>query len=248
MHCSLDYALCELHKRRQDPALLMKIEQTVQIPAPLCNNPHLVLGRPIATPNFETAAFIDLANRAGLNALVLENTGDRIIAQAHNEDKRTLLQLPVQRCDDQRRKDQLKKFWLADMNKVNGKVLGDICTWDGTPLKDFHHRLFEEEYPNAAWWDARDWVKNHGGTAKHYYASYLTLFLAHGILCETFVSDKKEGPFLDAIVIPAIDAIRQKFNLEPLIVSAIPEEQVRETKWTSYAKKFERAIMNAAKR
>lgn len=246
MHRSLDTAVAELMKRRQDPMLLKAIEAAVPIPAPFLQEARMAFGRPIATPNFETAAFIDLSKRAGLRPLILENTGDRLVA--HNEDKRALLQLPVIRSLDPNRQDQVRLFWITDMNRANGKTFSDITTWDGKSLTEFHHELFRMQYPEEEWWDGKEWAARLGGRAREYYVPYLSLFVVHGILCETFVDDKKEGPFLDTVVRPAFEQVRREFGFEPLIVSPVPEDQVRQRKWTAYPKDFEAMIHEAANR
>jgi hypothetical protein len=82
--------------------------------------------------------------------------------------------------------------------------------------------------------DVSAWVLRHGQKAQEYYRDFFTLFLAHGILCESFLEDEDEGPFTRDVIRPAFEAVAERFHHRPLVVELVTPEEWRQKHWWSY--------------
>ncbi len=89
--------------------------------------------------------------------------------------------------------------------------------------------------------DSSAWLKKHGGNAKSYYSSYLSLFVTHGVLFENFLSNENEGKFFINVFMPTFDFLTAYYGYKPIIVQAIPEADIDDLYWwcyPNYVKKF----------
>jgi hypothetical protein len=235
VYVTLDQALNEIKKRRNDPALRKKVEDFLgDIPLPLENEINAVFFRFITTPQFETKRFFDITTGFGVKPLFWEYFDDKF--HPANKCKYTLGKLSIYKGLGKTGKSIIKKKTVVDFNYNNGKCLKDVETIQGKCLVDFHHNLLSKMMPDAMQnlYDGSDWLHRHGGSAKKYYENFLALFLYHGILFENFSFDQVELDFTTNTFLEAFHKIQKKFGLTPLIVALYPTETEDEEFWNSY--------------
>lgn len=236
---TIDEAVAEIKKRKTDKELQKKIENfysRIGIPNAFKNDPPIVIGRHIATPNFESARFLIIADALEMRPLFLEYHEDKFTSS--NAYKKTLVKLPFHEGIGKKGGLKLSYKSVMDINKANGKTLKSLKTDWGENLIDFHHNLFTENYPHinkSNFYDGSDWFKIQGEDAKDYYIHMMALFISNGILLENYVlEDPQEQYFAKNILLPTLKTIYRHFKVKPLIVALSPTDVESLEFWSSH--------------
>ena len=242
VYTPLSEALRLLDERRQDKELMAKVEELLKgdIPEFFKNKKCAVQFRQIATPNTESEYFIKIAKENDLQPAFFEYHDDKFTS--NNEFKHSLGQLHIRSHINKNGTFPAEKITIVDFNKYNGKKLKDVKTLKEESLIDFHRKIFDSQGHNLrelSFFDASDWLKNHGGTATHYYTSFLLLFTCFGILFENFLlTNNSEGDFTRDVVLPAIEKVIDLTGVKPLIIPIGPMDMETDKHWISYHPKI----------
>lgn len=234
---SVEDAVNELHRRRNDPALLALVHDVLgaDVPTPFdIRTPRAVFARHIASPSLEFDYFYKQAKESGLAPLMLETAATKFVAK--NWEKYCLARLSfVEKRGGTYFKTAVKR--VIDFNADEGKELSTLKTLSGESLVDFHHRLLAASLKDESLevYDFSSWfLPNRGADRWSYYLRYLQLFLVHGILFENFLLDKKEREFTESVVIPSFRIVKDVFGVPPIIVRTVPKEVEDEFYWCYY--------------
>ncbi len=234
-------------KRRSGLFSSMPIETVTgaTVPAMLRSpGPVGVLCRQIGTPNYEMRRVIRLCAQHNIRLLVWEFHTDRFVME--NRDKYALGRLGFYGGLGRNGGRRLEYVRIFDVDGMNGDAFCDIHTYRDEGLIDFHHRLLRAECPNLerdALFDGSEWFGTHGGTAKSYYLAFMSLFLRHAILFETFVlQDDGQREFTRDVFLPAFQALHQKTGLKPLVVSAEHADWEGDDFWQLYPEPLRRHL------
>lgn len=235
IYTSLEDVKVELKKRRLDFDLMKKVEEELgdKLIPEFKTELRAVSFRQICTPDNGFELFYNSAISLGLKPLVLEYHKDLFVH--FNDEKKGLGRLRLLLEDGSRVTVDIINFFESEKKKLDEVALKA----DGNLLQ-FHHKLFVvANYNGVDLYDNSAWFKSFNNAADYYY--YLLLhFVCHGILFETFILDleDKEGEFTRSIVLPAIQRIRDKFGIAPIVVQQYPDDQTVEEDffWWCYPK------------
>lgn len=235
IYTSLEDAKVELEKRRLNFDLIQRVEEELgdKLISEFRTEPRAVSFRQLCTPDNGFVLFYDSAKILNLRPLVLEYHKDLFVH--FNDEKKGLGRLRLLLEDQSRVTVDIINFFENERKKLDEVVLKE-----GENLLQFHHKLFTiASYQDVDLFDNSTWFKSFSNAADYYY--YLLLhFVCHGVLFETFILDldDKEGEFTKSIVLPAIQRIKDKFGVSPLIVQQYPDNQTREEDffWWCYPK------------
>jgi hypothetical protein len=221
VYTPLPRALVELRKRQiQQPFTRdMTLIGAPLPPALVHRGPVGILFRQIGSANYETRRVVRLAARQGLPLLVVEFHADRFLTR--NRDKYALARPGFYGGLGRHGGRRIEYVPLCDLDAENGNPLESIRIFTGERLIDFHHRLLAMECPElpaSALCDCSEWFRAQGATAAAYYRAFVSLFLQHAILFETFVLGGAEREFTERVFLPAFDALWRETGLKPLIV------------------------------
>lgn len=223
---SLDEAIKELHRRRQDPKLMEKVERylsDIGIPEAFKYEPPLVLFRQIASPSLETSRFLIASDGVGMKPLFLEYYNDKFTS--NNYWKRSIGKLGFYEGVGKKGGMKISYKMIFDFTANDGKPFSEIKTHWGESLIDFHHRLFENSYHHVNqnnFWDGSEWLHRTGGKAEYYYNQVLSLFIANGILLENFILEGEERGFTQNVFLPIFNKLYEHFGVKPIIVALEP--------------------------
>ena len=246
VYTPLSEALRLLDERQKDPVLMAKVEKLLKgdIPEVLKNKKCGVLGRQIATPNFDTQNFIKLTKQNNLKTVLFEYSEDKFTSK--NIFKHSLGQIRVHNGLNKKGDYLVEKINIIDLVKYDGKKLQEIITFWGEPLIDFHRKLFTHyKLPSdIVFYDVSKWYNRNGGDALRYYVNYLLLFVAHGILFENFLTSKdSEGDFTKKVLLPTVEKIINLTGVKPLIVPMEPMDIENEEYWISHPSQVKKIIL-----
>lgn len=233
---SAETAREELDRRQKDSGFRAFVDTLfgIKVPKPLQEGPRAIFSRPIASPTIEFCSFYEQAARTGLPAAVFEYTADKYVAR--NWEKYCLGKLIfAKECSGSYEKISAER--IIDFNTYEGKPIVDIQTSDGMLLTDFHHALLRNHLDGkpVEQYDFSDWfIPSRGNDRWSYYLRYLGLFLAHGILFENFLLDKRERDFTMEVVMPAFRTITDVAGYAPIIVRAMPIETEQNSDYWCY--------------
>jgi hypothetical protein len=236
VYTPLEAAVATLRERRpRYPATETAIGATV--PSVLAGErPVGVLFRQVGTPNYETRRVVRLCAQHGLKLVIWEYHDDRFAVQ--NSDKHALGKLGFYGGIGRNGGRRLEYVRIFDLVEMNGRRFREILTTDGEALLDFHHRLLAVECPELgpdALFDASAWFARHGGSAREYYTAFVSLFLRHAILFETFVlQEESERAFTRDVFLPAFTGLLEATGLRPLVVPAEREDWEGDDFWDFY--------------
>ncbi len=236
IYFSIEEAIHELHKRKNDPILQEKIKTFfagVGIPEPLKNEDCLVLFRQIATPNYETSRFLIIADGLGMKPLFFEYFDDKFTPT--NSTKYYLGKLPFHEGYGKKGGAKIGFTTLFDFTANDGKLLSDIKSGE-KKITEVHHLLLKKNYPflkEKNFFEASQWLKSCGdSSASDYYKYFFALFIGQGILFENFMlQDKKELLFIEKVIVPSFNFMIEYFGVRPLIVALEPTEIEGEIFW-----------------
>ena len=234
LYTPLAEAAAELQRRRERTTLQYQVAEAIadDIPCLLQDQPCAVLFRHIGTPDREMARFAEAAATVGLIPLCLEFSEDKFISR--NRDKAKLGKLCFGRPGKREGEWHFEYVKAFDFAAAERQPLSALKTSGGQSLVNFHHHLLHETLPQIETCDVSAWVLRHGQKAQEYYRDFFTLFLAHGILCESFLEDEDEGLFTRDVIRPAFEAVAERFHHRPLVVELVTPEEWRQKHWWSY--------------
>lgn len=241
-------ALWELKQRRQDGELKAAVREGLGTSADKIlskfTQPRAVFFRQVATPTHEMLRFLKLAKHMKLKPLILEYRDDKFVS-SENRSKRALGKMPIYQFTGSDGRDMVEYETVCDFNISTGKKFKDVVCNHGEGLIPFHHRLFRaltKLNPKTYCVDASHWFHSAGERAEHYYEELLTLFIRDGIMFENFMPLRSESAFTKSIIAPAFEKLKAKYEMEPLIVRLLPENEDTRQFWDAYPKKTKRHI------
>ena len=245
IYVSLDEAREEIKKRWNDVELRKKVEDELgeNFMENFRNNPRSVLFRQICPADNGFEFFFYCGKYINAEPLILEYHDDIFVH--FNEEKKGLGRLRV----------DLKNKSFATVDIINfheneKSKLGECILKTGEKLVDFHHNFFKILNYDVEIVDNSKWFYNIGHANEYYY--YLLLhFIVHGVIFDVFQTeeDKTEDIFTNDIVLPALEKIKQKFKIKPLIVRLYPKNQNAEEDlyWWCYPPIINKYIIDYAK-
>lgn len=203
-----------------------------------------VLFRQIGSPNYETRRVARLCAQHGIRLVIWEYHDDLFAPE--NRDKYALGRMGFYGGLGRNGGRRIEYMRIIDVEAMNRRRLKDITTFRDESLIDFHHRLLAAECPEIgadALYDGSQWFADHGGNARQYYAGFVSLFLRHAILFETFVlQDAGEREFTREVFLPAFNKLTQTTGLKPLVVQAEREDWEGDEFWQLYPEPLRRHI------
>jgi hypothetical protein len=214
----LPQALEEISERRKNIQLHTAVFNYLQADIPshfLHEQPILYLSRHLATPNFESLKFIEVAKPHNLPIVIGEDSHGKFTSI--NESKKSLGKMSIVKGMNRNRDEIIENFTIVDFGKWDGSTIGEVVTNFNKPLTEFHHGLFTEIYPKgitivdeAAWID-----RHHRNDILEQYKHLLVLLLLHGIMCEVYYQNDLQ--FVEEILKPAFTFVVDTFGHRPLI-------------------------------
>lgn len=228
----------ELAKRRSNLELKAKVEEFWGdfFPPFLKNqtSQFAFFSRPIITPNMETRFFIDIIDDFKLQPLFMEFP-DKFASI--NEAKYYTAKMHTF-SETKKGKRHIEKQSLISFNDWEGKPMAEVRANTGTSLREHHHTLFKQSFPQYAESivDITDWFNRiRYDFSEHYYLGYLALGIYHGALFENFLlDDEKEVDFFIKKVIPSFRQIERIFGMKPLISPVLPLTTAKLNEWYYY--------------
>lgn len=246
VHISQDKARAELAERWNNAELKKEVEKELgeKFMPQFSDYPRGVSFRQLCTPDSGFTFFCQCAEYVGSSPLVLEFHDDMFTHLS--EDKKGLGRLRIILEDGSKATVDVMNFHESEKNK-----LGKCVLKNGENLVDFHHKLIDISGYKVDIIDNSKWFKSIGRAADYYYTFFLH-FVAHGILFENIEAYTEEdggAPFIDNITTPALQKIKEKYGLFPLVVRMYPQDQTTEEDfyWWSYPCKVNDYIVNYAK-
>lgn len=234
LYTPLSVAKEEIQRRWNDKELRKKVEDFLgeEFPEMFKDEPRAVLFRFIATPNFEFRRFFDLSQMVSLEPVYAEFLGDKFCTR--NQDKLCLGRIVVSNGKNEKKKN------IINIQDNDNKKFSDIETLWGQKLVDFHHYIFSESFAGVQNFDVSSF-KTNGETSKDVYIKFLSLFLCNGILFENYISKDNgyEKKFTNAVVLPAINELFERFGVKPLIVPLLPIMDEDQVEWMWYPQDIE---------
>jgi hypothetical protein len=231
----LEEAVEIANSRKKDSKLRARVESFLQHDIPTHFKEEEVifyLARHVATPNYETLHFIEIAKPFNKPIVIGQDSKDKLVS--NNAMKRALGKMPVTKGMTSHGDEIIENCTLIDFSKEQGKPFVNIKTKTGKDLMQFHTELFNEIYPTGVLLvDESEWIdRNHRGLLLEHYTKFLSLLLVHGIMIESYIKDDKE--FVDTILIPAFERVEKRFDARPLICPLMSENKQYEKNWDAY--------------
>jgi hypothetical protein len=221
IYVSLDEAREELKKRWNNVELKKKVEDELgdKFWPEFKLKPHSVMTRQICVADNGFELFFYSGKYINVDPLVIEFSGDIFVRC--NEEKKGVGRLRVVL---ENKKKALVDIFNLDNNEK--KKFNEIITKSGDNLVEFHHKLFDIIGHEIDINDKTEWFKDIGKASDYYYY-YLLHFVAHGVLFDVFQTeeDDSEDVFTRNVVLPALEKIKQKFNVKPLVIRLYPSKQ-----------------------
>ncbi len=241
MYTTLEEAKEEVWKRWHDAGLRRRVEEYVrELPYGFEQEPRAVLWRWLATPNYESFIFSQLAHEASIKPIYFEFIMDKFCSK--NPDKFYLGKLAFFKGKGRNNGNKVSCCHAIDFCTEDGKAFQDVNTLGGSNFVSLHHRMLSHLSPDLDFIDISSYCKTKGGVPKEYYQSMLALFICHGILFENFLDEGDEGRFTRNIVQPAIRTVTEHFGLKPLIVRLLPKESEADPYWCWYPGHLEEEV------
>jgi len=229
-------AVALLQERRKDVKLRKRVEEFLGGNIPACVQGEDVAGlifRNVLTPNHEFDIYIKHCEKINVRPVLFEYPEDKFVAM--NKDKYTLARIYFY-MDSYSHGENILGMKLVDFDHAEGKPLTEVKTLHGESLVSFHHRLLTYYYPTVSnyLFNATSWLHTMGGHATKYYSNFFALFLTHAILFENFSTRDHEAMFTKQVVLPAIEMIRDIFNINPIICPIHEIADENNKKWWTY--------------
>jgi len=238
-----DEAVKQLELRQGNQAIQEYIHHNLPegFPAAFAGNKNAIIGRQLATPNFEMMKFFEEAEKLnGFKKTVIVMHQDKF-TPGNNQTKYHLGKLVFSNEHNWQHCNNTKSIMSVDFNTNAGKKFSEVSTVWGQGLVEFHKELLEisplgQEGSNKLHqFEGSDWLKTLGNNAKEYYPKLLALFLQNGILFENFLlKEKGESAFTKEVFLTAFIHIIKETGFKPLIVSFLPLETEGSNFWNYY--------------
>jgi hypothetical protein len=239
IYISVTVAKEEIWRRWNNKELRKKVVDFLggDIPEAFQEEPRAVLFRNIASPDFEFQHFLDASKKLGLKPIVLEYTQDKFCTR--NADKLGLCKLAIFEKKNGNGESIFHYNKIVDVKLEDNKKFCDIKTISGEMLVDFHHNLIKRNILDGVeLFDLSLWIDRNGYSASEYYKKFLAFFICHGVLFENFLRSGEEDKFTQEVFMPAYDLVSKNFNLNPMIIEAIPTESMGDMYWWCYDNKI----------
>lgn len=230
IYTSIEEARVEIRKRWNDAALKAAVAEFVSGIPHCFAEPRAVLFRNIISATTEFALFTKQTEMIGLKPLGAEYLED--IFCTRNADKLMLVKMRMITGTDKQGQSIFIKKYVANVKENDNRKFSLIKTHDEEALASFHHRLVRNNFGEIEIVDFSEWLKKNGGRAAEYYKKFLALFVCHGVLFETFVTNPAEDEFAQRVVLPAFEEVAGEFGVRPLIVRNLPTPD--EIYWLCY--------------
>ena len=244
LYISLDEAREELHKRwaNVDLKILIEAELGDKFWPAFNDKPRGVLVRQLISPDNGFTFFNQCARYINAAPYCLEFTGDKFCH--FNEEKKGLGRLRLTLDDGTKACADIMDFHAHEKKKLSEVVLKT-----GESLVAFHHGLFKMAGYDVEVFDNTQWFQSIGSAAEYYYY-YLLHCVAHSVLFEKFEGDEHETAFANTIVVPAIERIKEKTGLAPMVVKLYPEHQdeLEGFYWWSYPLHINKYLVDYVRR
>jgi hypothetical protein len=242
MYTSISVAKDEIWRRWNDKELKIKVEKFLghKIPEVFNDEPMAILFRHMATPNFESKRFLDLAKMMNLNPAYLEFSSDKFCTR--NKDKICLGKMCF--CSDEEKTHTTYRK-IIDLKANDNKPFNEIDTLWGVKLTEFHHELFNKYYgANSLDFFDVSYLKNESRNVNELYDKFLALFVCFGVLFENFIfkDGHYEKSFTNDVVYPAFKKNIERFGVNPIIVPLLPISDEDGESWMWYANELEKEI------
>jgi len=230
LYTSLEEAAGELHARRGSVG--QGADSVLE--SHLARQPYAVLFRQVATPNFELERFACQARAGGLSPLVLEFHRDKFVTR--NSIKYALGRMGFYGGTGRNGGARVRFLSVVDLPATDGVALHHATTAWGQGLIEFHHELLRERpaLHGLELYDGSNWFLGHGRAARHYYTEFLSLFVRHAVLFESFLTSPPEQQFTDEVVLPAFEATCAQHGRRPLICRLDPPHSEGHGFWLQY--------------
>jgi hypothetical protein len=241
MYTPLEEAKVEVWKRWKDAGLRRRvIEYVTHLPDGYGSEPCAVLSRYIATPNFETHRFQEIAEQSGIKMICDVFPHDKFCSV--NTEKYHLAEMKFYPGNEKNNGTQTSNVRLVTIHEVESKPFSQLTTQCGNNFVKFHNRLFCLYFSAILIVDTSTWINKFGKNLSEYYDHYFALFICHGILFENFLLTGNEKDLTKKIVQPAFRKIYEHFGLKPLIVRLLPEESESDPYWCWYPGHLEEEV------
>lgn len=246
LYTDMSTAVAELQERQKNVHLKETVLQNIgNIPRGLeKNSPCFVIVRHLISPNDEIKRYMSLTSNFNLKRVFFEYLDDKFSTQ--NFDKKSLIKMPVYLGKRNNGADQIIKIQIGDLNNAQNKKISNIKIYGNDLLVNFHHKLLYKVYPELinSVYDISAWLHQKGNTAEEFYDAYLSQFLFHGILLESFYLNEQERDFTEKVVVPTFKRIYNKYGIKPLICRIAPENGEYDYKWSYYSGDIKALIDN----
>ena len=250
VYTPIEEAVKELERRKGDNSLKEYI--TTNLPAGIPQNfegeKNAILGRQLATPNFELKEFYKMADKlTGFKKTAIVMHRDKF-TPGNNETKYHLGKIVFNNGCIQR--GAAKSVMAVNFNEWAGKKISEVKTIWGQSLVDFHdellqYSLMKEPSGGINQFEGSEWLSQLGKNAKEYYSRLLLLFMQNGILFENFLmKEKGESTFTKEVFLPAFIKIMTETGRKPLIVSFLPMESEGNNFWNYYPEEYFEFVNN----
>ena len=230
LYTPLEDAATELHARH----VARVHESDHPLVRHLATRPYAVLSRYVATPNFEVQRFVSIAASIGVTPLILEFRRDRFLTR--NSVKCALARIGFSDSPHCNGSSSVRYLSIAHLPTADGMPLHHVTTTWGQQLIAFHRELLSAHpvLHSVETYDSSDWFAAQGSAARRFYADFLSLFVSHGILFESFLTTPHEQAFTSEVVLPAFEAAYSRHGRRPLICRLDPNDAEGHSHWLQY--------------
>lgn len=236
IYTPLEEAKKEIKKRWSDKDLEKKVDDFLKgdLPDFLQNSPKAYLARHISSPNMEFMRFKDLAKDADLEYILSECLSDRYLSK--NSLKHHLGKMFFHEGINKNGDKIFNPKLVVDFRKADRNILREVDSTVGKKLVDLHHDILFAEFPETKDMtkDISDWLDRNGKSPRNFYPKFLAFFIRNGILFENFLLNEEEKMLTETVIIPAVEMLKEKFGIMPLIVRLLPRETDDDKSWYYY--------------
>ncbi len=230
VYTPINQAIIELENRKNDSNIDIELKKYGNFVKPKIfskDSIYAVLFRQLATPNYEFRRFVNLLDPLSeiVKPVVFEYYSDKFVS--NNEYKTSLGKINFFCGVGKKGGSKIKSTTVIDFNENGGLKIKDVKTLWGQNLIDFHRELFKKTFEHnedIIFFEASDWFKESGKSAKDYYMNFISLFLKNGILFENFMFNEEEFMFTKDIFLPSFIELIKITGKKPIIVALEPTD------------------------
>jgi len=174
--------------------------------------------RQVPTFRMEDAVFATMARAAQLEPVWMGYVADKFSTLSST--KRSYLQPSVWARNNSSGEPIVAKKKMCDVNTYVGARLNTVETKEGGLMTQWHNSRLQSMVPGARITDDSDWMLKYG-SPERYYESFLSVFVAHGVLFEDYhggESGEKLDSFTTDIFEPTVERLIERFGVGPNLV------------------------------